>query len=205
MGFTRRHGPKRRSPAGCFLWIVAVLIVLVLAGALAYRLFERELMRARLGAERRLSAKCRCRPAPTMRRPACGSPGPTSPAIRRSGRRRASRRPTRPRVSVFFVHPTCFLERSAWNAPLDDRGFADRAPRCSSAARRARSTASARSGRRNTARRPSAPSSPARTDARQALDFAYRDVLAAFEAFLAPGARRTGRSSSPPTARAACI
>ena len=36
--------PKRRSPAGCFLKIVAALIILVLAGALAYRLFERQLM-----------------------------------------------------------------------------------------------------------------------------------------------------------------
>ena len=35
---------KRRSPAGCFLKIVAALIILVLAGALIYRLFERQLM-----------------------------------------------------------------------------------------------------------------------------------------------------------------
>ena len=34
---------KRRSPAGCFLKVVAALIILVLAGAVLYRIFERQL------------------------------------------------------------------------------------------------------------------------------------------------------------------
>ena len=36
---------KRRSPAGCFLKIVAALIALFIAAAFAYRIFEKELMR----------------------------------------------------------------------------------------------------------------------------------------------------------------
>ena len=94
----------------------------------------------------------------------CGSRGRTSPdnpalwtppgfsadAQRRAPRSSSS---TRPASS----------NRTAWNAPVDDRGIAGPRARCSCAARRARSTRSARSGRPNTARRPSAPSSPPAT------------------------------------------
>ena len=32
-----------------------------------------------------------------------------------------------PRAEVFFVHPTSFLEATAWNAPITDRESQDRA------------------------------------------------------------------------------
>src|SRR3546814_7596649 len=30
-------------------------------------------------------------------------------------------------AAIFFIHPTSYLERSKWNAPLDDKESADRA------------------------------------------------------------------------------
>ena len=89
-----------------------------------------------------------------------------------------------PPFAVFFVHPTSYLDRAHWNAPLDDPTAQDRArvfikglaspfgqaseiwaPRYRQAAIGAFLT-----------------NSP---DAQQALDLAYRDVSQAFEAFLA--------------------
>jgi hypothetical protein len=89
-----------------------------------------------------------------------------------------------PPFAVFFVHPTSYLNKSHWNAPLDDptaryrarvfiKGLASPfgeasevwAPRYRQAAIGAFLT-----------------SSP---DAQQALDLAYRDVSQAFDAFLA--------------------
>ena len=93
--------------------------------------------------------------------------------------------PGKKRAATFFIHPTTYLDRDRWNAPLDAGGdsagrdalftrsqasaFADVsevwAPRYRQAAFGAFLLKSA--------------------DARQALDLAYRDVLAAFDAFLA--------------------
>jgi hypothetical protein len=88
-----------------------------------------------------------------------------------------------PKASVFFIHPTSYLERSHWNAPLDDEESQKRARLF------VRSQASAFNG-------VGAVWAPkyrqatfgafltTKDDAERALDFAYRDVLAAFEAFL---------------------
>ncbi|HKR24168.1 MAG TPA: DUF3089 domain-containing protein, partial [Allosphingosinicella sp.] len=110
---------RKSSPAGCFLRIVAALIVLVILGALGYRLFEKELMRLALvpsvdfravpmpaGADYGKAALWIARPD-IAGNPSLWAPPGFAPA-------RA------PRASVFFVHPTSFLERSAWNAPIDD-------------------------------------------------------------------------------------
>lgn len=85
-------------------------------------------------------------------------------------------------VAVFFVHPTSYIARDAWNASLDDQTSRDRAglfvrgmaspfneaealwaPRYRQAAVGAFLTA--------------------KPEATQAIDLAYRDVLAAFEVF----------------------
>ena len=103
-----------------FLWVIAGLTVLVIAGAIVYRLFEKELMRWAMVPSAPFRAG-RCRPAPTIasrgmwiaRPDIAGNPV----AVGAAGLR--ARRAT-PRASVFFVHPTSFLESTAWNAPLDD-------------------------------------------------------------------------------------
>lgn len=175
--------PKRRSPAGCFLKIVAALIILALAGALIYRLFERQLMELAFVP----SAEFQDVPMPAganysqaalwIARPdIAGNPALWTPE--------GVAATNAPRVSVFFIHPTSFLERSAWNAPLDHEDSQTRA------ALFVRSQASAFNGIGAIW----APKYRQATfgaflttaeNSRRALDFAYRDVLAAYEAFLA--------------------
>ncbi|MGE0179059.1 MAG: DUF3089 domain-containing protein [Sphingomonas sp.] len=173
----------RRSPAGCFLKIVAALIVLLLAGAVLYRLFERDLMRLALvpGApfsEVAMPAGANYSQARLwIARPdIAGNPALWTPE--------GFGATTSPRASVFFIHPTSFLERTAWNAPVDDAESQHRA------ALFVRSQASAF----NNIGAVWAPRYRQATfgaflttedNARRALDFAYRDVLAAYEAFLA--------------------
>ena len=173
---------KRRSPAGCFLKIVAALILLFIAAAFAYRIFEKELMRWAMvpsvdfrevanpdGADYAQANMWIARPD------IAGNPSLWTP----EGFRPAAT----PRASVFFVHPTSFLETDAWNAPITHEDSQNRA------ALFVRSQASAF----NSIGAVWAPKYRQATfgaflttedNARRALDFAYRDVLAAYEAFL---------------------
>src|SRR4051812_3776790 len=103
-----------------FLWVVAGLTILLVIGALAYRLFQTQLMKVALipnvsikrapgidrDAERRADMG--------IARPGiAGNPSSwTPPGVKSEGRKDAL---------VFFIHPTSFLEKSRWNAPLDDQ------------------------------------------------------------------------------------
>jgi len=173
---------KRSHPAVRFLWVIAGLTVLFIVGAGLYRYFERELLRWAMVP----SMEFRDVPMPAgadygqarlwIARPdIAGNPALWTP----EGLRPAAD----PRASVFFVHPTSFMESSAWNAPVDDPESRDRA------ALFVRSQASAF----NSVGAIWAPRYRQATfgafltsedNARRALDFAYRDVLAAYEEFL---------------------
>ena len=90
----------------------------------------------------------------------------------------------RHRAHVFFIHPTTYLERDRWNAPLDDQQSRDRA------ALFVRSQASALNEESDVwAPRYRQAAYGAflldSKDARKALDLAYADVARAFDAFLA--------------------
>lgn len=172
----------RSSPAVRFLWIIAWLTMIFIAGAIAYRVFEKDLMRWVMvpsvpfrevpmpaGADYAQAGMWIARPDiagnPSLWTPAGFAPAP------------------RPRAAIFFVHPTSFLESSGWNAPLDDEESQWRARLF------VRSQASAF----NSVGAIWAPKYRQATfgafltsedNARRALDFAYRDVLAAYEAFL---------------------
>jgi hypothetical protein len=95
----------------------------------------------------------------------------------------ASTSPSKP-AATFYVHPTTYLERDRWNAPLDGDGEEDRRARLF-----VQSQASAFNGisdiwapkYRQAAYGAFLLKS---ADAQKALDLAYRDVLAAFDAFL---------------------
>jgi len=178
-----RVSKPRSSCAVRFLWIVLILILLVVAGAFAYRIFEKDLMRWALVP----SVEFQAVPMPAgasyaqanmwLARPdIAGNPALWAP----EGLSATSS----PRVSVFFVHPTSFLESNAWNAPLDHEDSQGRA------ALFVRSQASAFNGvgaiwapkyRQATF----GAFLTSEENARRALDFAYRDVLAAYDAFLA--------------------
>ena len=169
-----------------FLYLVAVLIALFVAAGLAFQFAGDRLMQLAFVPSQPFTA-------------------PTAmPASRYSGNALWFARPglsgdpvhwqpegARPAVpvdaAVFFVHPTSYLARNAWNAPLDDAESQDRArlflrglaspfanaaevwsPRYRQAAFGAFFTA--------------------KPEGQQALDAAYGDVLAAFDEFVAQAA-----------------
>lgn len=115
--------------ARTFLYIVAGLIVLTIAGLFAMRVFADDLTRlafvptAEYTGQAPLAANAYADPAMWFARPGRGGDDPTRyrPNVGSDGG--AEQRlppPTPQRFAVFFVHPTSFVERSAWNAPLDD-------------------------------------------------------------------------------------
>nr|AFY63009.1 EstWSD [uncultured bacterium] len=181
MGFTARVAKTRSSPAVRFLWVVAGLTVLFMAGALAYRIFEADLMRWAMVPKVDFAEV----PMPEGASYADADLWVARPDMRRSP---ASWTPPgfapgRPRAAVFFVHPTSFLESSAWNAPIDDAESRERADLFV----RAQASAFNHVGAVWAPRYRQAAFGAFltnRDDARRALDFAYRDVLAAYEAFL---------------------
>ena len=165
-----------------FLWVVAGLTVLVLTGALLYRLFGAELIRFTMVP----TAAFEGGPPPApgayadgsrwiARPPMDGSPAAWLPAgMAREGAARAS---------VFFVHPTSYLGTSHWNAPLDD----------GESQWRAKLFVQSQASVFNHVADIWAPKYRQATfgaflttkaEAQQALDFAYRDVAAAFDQFL---------------------
>ena len=88
-------------------------------------------------------------------------------------------------AATFYVHPTTYLERNRWNAPLDAPG---------EPSTRARIFVESQSGTFNAISEVWAPKYRQAAfgafllkseDADKALDLAYRDVLAAFDQFLA--------------------
>jgi hypothetical protein len=166
-----------------FLWIVAGLIVLALIGAFLYRLFGHKFVEwatvptAAFEQSAVPSGPDYRRPDSWIARPDLASnPALWVPA--------GTQRTAPGEAAVFFIHPTSYLEKARWNAPLDDAESQQRARLF------VRSQASAFNG----AGAVWAPKYRQATfgaflttkaDAQKALDLAYRDVLAAFEAFLA--------------------
>jgi hypothetical protein len=166
-----------------FLWVFAGLIVLVLAVLLVYRLYGTELIRWTMvpgskfegGAAQKSEAYAS--PAMWIARPDLPeNPGLwTPPGVARSGKAEAA---------LFFIHPTSYLEKAHWNAPLDDKD----------SQWRARLFVRSQASVFNDVADIWAPKYRQATfgafltsqdDAQKALDFAYRDVLAAFDLFIA--------------------
>ncbi|HWH16997.1 MAG TPA: DUF3089 domain-containing protein [Allosphingosinicella sp.] len=165
-----------------FLWIIAGLVVLLLVGALIYRLFAAELMKKVMvptvafeevpqpqGVTYADAEMWIARPD-IADNPALWTPTGVT-------------RDEEARASLFFIHPTSYLDRSSWNADIRDEESQERARLF------VRSQASAF----NNVAEIWAPKYRQATfgaflttkeDAEKALAFAYRDVLAAFEAFL---------------------
>jgi hypothetical protein len=165
-----------------FLWVVAGLTMIVVAAVLLYRLFGAELIRFAM--------------VPTAAFEGGPPPPPNAYADRSLWIARpdmahspaawlpAGVRPDRERLaSVFFIHPTSYLQTSHWNAPLDDTESQWRAKLF------VQSQASAFNGvaeiwapkyRQATF----GAFLTTKAEAQKALDFAWRDVAAAFEEFL---------------------
>jgi hypothetical protein len=171
-----------------FLYVVAALIMLALAGAIAYRMFGAQILRSVMvpGASfvalpKVASADYRDAKMWIARPDIAGNPALWTPA--------GYTATAAPKAAVFFIHPTSFLERSRWNAPLDSKEANDRAEVF------LRGQASAFNGvgaiwapryRQATF----GAFLTTRDDAQKALDLAYGDVLAAFDQFLAEAGDR---------------
>ena len=166
-----------------FLYAVIVIIVLVVACGTLLFVYQKELMKMALvpgekfagGAatptERYAKADMWfARPGITANNPALWTPTNFKPG-------------ETPPAAVFFIHPTSYIDRTHWNAPLDD-------PRANEYARvflRGQASAFNETGEIWAPRYRQATFGAFLTsqkDAEQALDFAYGDVLAAFQEFL---------------------
>lgn len=165
-----------------FLWVVAGLTLLVLIAAGLYRLFGAELLRFTMvptaefeggppPAPNAYADKSRWIARPDM----AASPASWLPAgMQREGA---------PRASVFFIHPTSYLKASHWNALLDDEESQWRAKlfvQSQASVFNAVADIWAPKYRQATF----GAFLTTKAEASKALDFAYRDVAAAFDHFL---------------------
>lgn len=168
-----------------FLYFVAAIVTLVIAGAFALRIWADELTALALvptsqfEAPPPLAANVYQDPAMWISRPGLGAKDPA----RWLPTGAPTDTPALP-AAVFFIHPTSYLEKSHWNAPLDDaksRGYAEAMTRAEASPFNASVDLWAPRYRQAAfgAFLTDAP------DARQALDLAYSDVLQAFDYFVA--------------------
>lgn len=166
-----------------FLYIVAVVIILVIAGAFSWRLFGPELMRAALVPSVEFAA------SPQDDRPdyAQVTGWDAHPDIPNNPARwtPAGYQPApKPLAAVFFITPTAYLGRDRWNMPFGDSATNTRL------ALYLQGQASTLNGvgaiwaprYRQAAFGAFLADSP---NARAAIDLAYSDVLRAWEAFVA--------------------
>lgn len=169
-------------PARRFLYVFAGLIVLTIAAAFGWNLFQDRLMRAAFVPSVSFATPAGAGPdyagaASWLARPDL----PDDPSRFVVG---GHRRAERPEVAVFYVPPTTYLKRDRWNAPLDD----------ADANERLRLFASSQASAFNGIGAIWAPRYRQATlgafmttepDAARAIDLAYGDVARAFDAFLA--------------------
>lgn len=167
-----------------FLYVFAGLIVLAIAAAFAYRLWGVEMMRMAMVPGETFSQKPGLTAADYRDRrmwlarpdiannPALWAPPTHAPRAAKGG------------AAVFFIHPTSYLNRSHWNAPLDDEEANARA----ALFLRGQASAFNAAGEIWAPRYRQATFGAFLTEqsyAERALRMAYGDVLAAFDAFLA--------------------
>lgn len=166
-----------------FLYVFAGLIVLAIAAAFAYRLFGIEIMRRTMVPSAPFEAQAA---APSSAYEAQGmwlarpdiaeNPAQWLPA----GVEPTADAP----AAIFFIHPTSYLAREHWNAPLDNAEANDRA----AIFLRGQASAFTQAGEIWAPRYRQATFGAFLTsedNARRALALAYSDVLAAFDQFLA--------------------
>ena len=113
-----------------FLYVVAALIVIVIAGGFVMAIWWKDLTRAvfvpgdAFVAQAPLDTNAYEDPAMWLSRPGFGinDPARWQPAFERGAGDAATteRRDSPPKFAVFFIHPTSYLDRSNWNASLDD-------------------------------------------------------------------------------------
>lgn len=179
-----------------FLYFIAFCIVLVIAGRIAYELFQDELAQialvpsAEFAPVTPLEANAYEDPKLWFSRPGIGVKDPArwQPAYANDrGLLPTPAEPPAPAFAVFFIHPTSYLNRTSWNAPLANGGDAE-------AERIARIYLRGMASPFNAASEIWAPRYRQATmgaflidspEASQAIGAAYADVLEAYRYFIA--------------------
>ena len=172
-----------------FLYFVAGLIVVAIVAGFALTIWSRELTQLAFvpgdafEPQEALADNAYGDPAMWISRPGLGTGDPArwQPALQ--GDTARQRPPAAPDYAVFFVHPTSYIERARWNAPLDD----------AQSQQVARTYVRGMASPFNTASEIWAPRYRQATlgaflddgdDAERAIDAAYADVRQAFAYFL---------------------
>jgi Protein of unknown function (DUF3089) len=166
-----------------FLYVIAGLIAFVLVAGAIWQLYSRQLM------QMALVPKEQFKPPPPIapriyadaqmwiaRPDIANNPSSYTPEGLIETAEKAS-------YATFFIHPTSYLERAHWNAPLDDKEANDRAALFV----RGQASVFNKSGKVWAPRYRQATYGAFLTDApeaRQALDVAYSDISTAFDEFL---------------------
>ena len=177
-----RHG---RGVARKFLYVVAALIVLVIAAAFAYRLFGNDIIRAAFVPRETFRAEAAVTPA-TYRDLAMWIARADRPGNPASWTPTGYQPAAQPRAAVFFIHPTSYVRPGGhWNAPAhadpETEFRTDLFVRSQASAFNEAGEVWAPRYRQATF----GAFLTSQADAKRALALAYRDVLAAFDAFLA--------------------
>jgi len=169
-----------------FLYFIAFCIVIYLGGRLALQFYPEQLTRLSFTpskafeAQPKLAANAYADPAMWIARP--GMTGANPAQWHPEGLNEPDAAPLK--VAVFFVHPTSYMKKDHWNAPLDDPD----ARRIADTMTQAGASVFNRSPDIWVPRYRQATFGAFVTDqpeAKQALDLAYRDVAEAFDAFIA--------------------
>lgn len=166
-----------------FLYIMAVLIVLVIAGAFAYRIFGNDLIRWTMvpGEAFRDQPSVVSRAYDDRRLWLARPDLPGNPALWTPVGYAPRRAPGG--AAVFFIHPTSYVSRDHWNAPVDDPETNDRA----ALFLRGQASAFNEVGEVWAPRYRQATFGAFLTsvaDSERALQLAYRDIDASFDSFL---------------------
>jgi hypothetical protein len=166
-----------------FLWIIAIITMIVIAAAFAYRLFGDKLLRAALVPSVEF-VQPPASDAPDYTHAANWLARPDLPSDAARWTPAGYQAATTPGVAVFYALPTAIFDRSRWNAPIAD---ADIDKRNAMFLRMQASVFNGIGGiwapryRQAT----SGAFMTARPEAGRAIDLAYADMLAAFDAFVA--------------------
>lgn len=165
-----------------FLWAIAILVMLAIAAAFAYRLFGTQIMRAAMVPSVSFEESAKA-PDPLYGNPAGWLAHPALPNSPAHWAPEGYQAAPRPGVAVFYITPTAYLSRDRWNAPLDDKATNDRlAIFLRSQATVFNGIAEVWSPRYRQATFGAFLTNA--QDAQRALDFAYADVRRAFDTFV---------------------
>lgn len=163
-----------------FLYVVAGLIVLAIAATFAYRIWGIQLLKQALVPTADI---VQLAPPGSYARAEMWFARPDKPGNPALWTPEGYKPAANPPAAVFFVHPTSTFDRTRWNAPLDNAEANSRAELFL----RGQASAFNSVGLVWAPRYRQATFGAfliSKKQAQQALDFAYRDVLAAFDQFL---------------------